>query len=195
MGEPEVNSSGSGLPTIFQRYQQELLPEEISDVEAAGDIRDKIELGINSHRVNSIGLGLPLSYYLVRSLGGDLRYNKALEITKFWFCIPNNNRRLESETIVFKRPNLRRSLDDFLKSDESDKEAFKRCTKAKVASEGFKATTCPSILVVEDVPVCAKLLCTILRQLNYSTKWVQNGQEAIDALREDPDLYSLVLWI
>ena len=190
MGEPEVNSSG--LPTIFQRYHQELLPEEISDVEAAGGIRDKIELGINSHRVNSIGLGLPLSYYLVRSLGGDLRYNKALEITKFWFCIPNNNRRLESETIVFKRPNLRRSLDDFLKSDESDKEAFKRCTKAKVASEGFKATTCPSILVVEDVPVCAKLLCTILRQLNCSTKWVQNGQEAIDALREDPDLYSLV---
>jgi PAS domain S-box-containing protein len=189
MVEPDVTSSG--LPAIFQRYHQELLPEDMIDLEAAGNIRDRIESRVNSHRTNSIGLGLPLSYHLVRSLGGDLRYGTTPEITKFWFCIPHNNGRLASERIVFERPNLRRSLDDFLKPDESEKDAF-RCTKAKVASDGLKAMVCPSILVVEDVAVCAKLLCTILRQLNCSTKWVQNGQEAVDALRQNPDLYSLV---
>ncbi|KAI2506120.1 cheY-homologous receiver domain [Fragilaria crotonensis] len=189
MVEPDVTSSG--LPPIFQRYHQELLPEDMVDLEAAGNIRDRIESRVNSHRTNSIGLGLPLSYHLVRSLGGDLRYSTTPEITKFWFSIPHNNGRLESERIVFERPNLRRSLNDFLKPEESEKEAF-RCTKAKVASDGLKAMVCPSILVVEDVAVCAKLLCTILRQFNCSTKWVQNGQEAVDALRQDPDLYSLV---
>jgi PAS domain S-box-containing protein len=187
--EPEMTSSG--LPAIFQRYHQELLPEDMIDLEAAGNIRDRIESGINCHRTNSIGLGLPLSYHLVRSLGGDLRYSTTPEVTKFWFCIPHNNVSPESERIAFERPNLRRSLDDFLKPEKSETDAF-RCTKAKVASDGLKAMVCPSILVVEDVAVCAKLLCTILRQFNCSTKWVQNGQEAVDALRQDPDLYSLI---
>jgi CheY-like chemotaxis protein len=51
----------------------------------------------------------------------------------------------------------------------------------------------PLVLVVEDTPVCARLLCTILRQFKCTTKWVENGQEALDELRESPEIYSLVL--
>jgi CheY-like chemotaxis protein len=42
--------------------------------------------------------------------------------------------------------------------------------------------------------VCAKLLCTIfLRHFNYSIKWVENGQEAVDLVRKEPNMYNLIL--
>jgi PAS domain S-box-containing protein len=176
------------LPPIFQRYHQELLPEEMVDLDAAGSLRDKIESGINSSRHNSIGIGLALSYHLVSALGGDLRYSSTPKITSFWFSIPHNNGMLETERITFKRRGKRKS--QFIAGDEPQ-DAFS-CSKAKVACDGLTALDIPSVLVVEDVPICAKLLCTILQQFKCSTKWVKNGQEAIDELKQHPDMYSLV---
>jgi PAS domain S-box-containing protein len=63
-----------------------------------------------------------------------------------------------------------------------------------IASSGLKAMDPPSILVVDDTAVCAKLLCTTLTKVQCSTTWVQNGQEAVDLLRAStPGMYSLIL--
>jgi CheY-like chemotaxis protein len=51
----------------------------------------------------------------------------------------------------------------------------------------------PSVLVVEDTPMCAKLLCTILRQFNCSTTWVKNDQESVDLQRAEHAAYSLII--
>jgi PAS domain S-box-containing protein len=52
----------------------------------------------------------------------------------------------------------------------------------------------PSILVVEDTALCAKLLCMTLKKALCSVTWVDNGQKAVDLLREStPGMYSLIL--
>ncbi len=63
-----------------------------------------------------------------------------------------------------------------------------------IASSGLEAMDPPSILVVEDTAMCAKLLCTTLGKALCSATWVQNGQEAVDLLRASiPGMYSLIL--
>jgi CheY-like chemotaxis protein len=63
-----------------------------------------------------------------------------------------------------------------------------------IASSGLQAMNPPSILVVEDTAMCAKLLCTTLTKVQSSTTWVQNGQEAVDLLRASaPDMYNLIV--
>jgi CheY-like chemotaxis protein len=63
-----------------------------------------------------------------------------------------------------------------------------------IASCGLQAMDPPSILVVEDTAMCAKLLCTTLRKALCSATWVQNGQEAVDLLRASaPGMYNLIL--
>jgi PAS domain S-box-containing protein len=63
-----------------------------------------------------------------------------------------------------------------------------------IACNGLKAMDPPSILVVEDTAMCAKLLCRTLRKVGCSATWVENGQQAVDLLREStPGIYSLIL--
>jgi PAS domain S-box-containing protein len=63
-----------------------------------------------------------------------------------------------------------------------------------IAACGLKALGAPSILVVEDTAMCAKLLCMLLRKSLCSATWVDNGQKAVDLLRESiPGMYSLIL--
>ena len=63
-----------------------------------------------------------------------------------------------------------------------------------IASSGLKAMDPPSVLVVEDTAMCAKLLCTKLGNALCSATWVQNGQEAVDLLRTStPGMYSLII--
>jgi PAS domain S-box-containing protein len=63
-----------------------------------------------------------------------------------------------------------------------------------IACIGLKAMDPPSILVVEDTAMCAKLLCMTLRKAGCSATWVENGQKAVDLLRAStPGMYSLIL--
>ena len=63
-----------------------------------------------------------------------------------------------------------------------------------IASSGLNAMDPPSILVVEDTAMCAKLLCMVLRKSLCSATWVDNGQKAVDLLRgSSPGMYSLIL--
>jgi len=197
----------TNLPPIFQRYHQELVPEETQDFEQATTLRDKIEKGINSHRQNGIGIGLSLTYHLVRALGGELCYSSEPGLTQFWFSVPHALEQLASERIVRKGPQKREipktsgnrgSLDSApLKKAHVIRETVVPDTlvsKSDIVCNGVISLYPPSVLVVEDVTTCAKLLCMSLRKANCSPTWVENGQLAIDHLRSSaPGMYSLIL--
>ena len=55
-------------------------------------VRIEMEEKLRDLRQNGVGVGLPLSYHLVRSLGGDLRHdtNYAVKGTRIWFFIPTD---------------------------------------------------------------------------------------------------------
>lgn len=191
--EPAAGCTDTKLPSIFQRYHQEMLPDEILDFDQAMNLRDKIEQGINSHRKVSLGIGLSLSYHLVLALGGDLRYSSQPGLTKFWFSVPQCHDELPFERIVLDTAvssNYRHS--HVVPTPQDDMEPY--VPKSSIARNGLKAMDPPSILVVEDVNSCAKILCNALRKVNCATTWVENGQEAVDLLRTSPPgMYSLVL--
>jgi hypothetical protein len=54
-------------------------------------VRVTMEKKLRDLRQNGVGVGLPLSYHLVRSLGGDLRHDThyAEKGTRIWFFLPN----------------------------------------------------------------------------------------------------------
>jgi len=65
---------------------------------------------------------------------------------------------------------------------------------ATLAEKGIKCQVPPSVLVVEDTKACAKMMCMILNKFGCSTKWAENGQIAVDILKEaTPGMYDLVL--
>jgi PAS domain S-box-containing protein len=218
LGSNSAHNSTSSLPAIFQRYHQELLPLEESlshgiDLDKASDRRDNIVTGINSLRHNSMGMSLSLAYHLVRTLGGDLRYaSKPDKFTRFWFSLPHNNGGvLSSERIVFDRPKVRYA-GLYTKPNEEPMQYNKMPAPVPTATAMTKSPPLPpilaasstsapllpyvmdspSVLVVEDVPICAKLLCTILRQFKCTATWVKNGQEAVDLLTKEPDRHTLI---
>jgi hypothetical protein len=59
-------------------------PDEIQKVRA------QMEEKLKDLKQNGVGAGLPLSYHLVRSLGGDLRHDSqyAKKGTRIWFALP-----------------------------------------------------------------------------------------------------------
>jgi PAS domain S-box-containing protein len=198
-----ASAEASGLPAIFQRYHQEFIPDATTDWEEAKSLRDKIEAGVINHRENSIGIGLSLSYHIVAALGGDLRYSSdpAKGLTKFWFSLPAPS----NATVLLKhvlmsaaipdQPTKRRRIVNEDDTDGAKKMPAFSYTKADVASCGVTAMDPPTVLVVEDSAVCAKLLCRTLNKLNIPTKWVANGQEAIDLLKssEGTGIFNLIL--
>lgn len=193
--DEEAEASTSGLPPVFQRYQVE--PMEIegegSDRGSISSLRDKIETGVNSLRENCTGIGLSLSYHIVAALGGDLRYCSSNGITKFWFSLPfkeslPSDSGGESVTRTLQTKKRRRIV-----AEQENSNPFK-CTKKDVASNGVEAMDPPSVLVVEDTPVCAKLICRTLNKLSVPTQWVTNGQEAVDMLQEEGGkVFNLIL--
>jgi len=58
-------------------------PDEIQKVRA------EMEEGLKDLKQNGVGVGLPLSYHLVRVLGGDLRHENLSQGTRIWFALPN----------------------------------------------------------------------------------------------------------
>jgi CheY-like chemotaxis protein len=220
----ESNEVNTKLPAIFQRYHQVLLPEETLDMEVATSLRDDIELGVGSLSETLVGIGLSLSYHLVLALGGVIRYSSQLGLTKFWFSLPQENdaalppkpssvtptsheRIAKPDVKLFQQVAFPASKK---RAASRDREIGANGRQMKflgdqpiipvpvpvknIASRGLNAMDTPSILVVEDTAMCAKLLCMMLQKSHCSATWVDNGQKAVDLLRESlPGMYSLIL--
>jgi CheY-like chemotaxis protein len=87
--EMAPDAAAGDLPTVFQKYHQEVIPEQAVDLEAAATLRDKIEQRISCHKRQGMGVGLSLSYHLVQEIGGELRCSSTMgQGTTFWFSLP-----------------------------------------------------------------------------------------------------------
>lgn len=125
--EMSPDAAEGDLPTIFQRYHQEFLPEDTEDLTMAISLREKIEEGINSQKKNGLGIGLSLTYHLVQALGGELECSSVMgEGTSFHFSLPINVVRnstvnamikLPSVTVINKKPAL---IQTDLKKEKSE---------------------------------------------------------------------------
>jgi CheY-like chemotaxis protein len=96
----EIIDNGKGLPTgtclddglvdnapaPSHRYvvSRKTNKDDPVDMEKA---RAEMEEGLRSLKQNGVGVGLPLSYHLVRMLGGDLRYEKLPVGTRMYFTL------------------------------------------------------------------------------------------------------------
>mmetsp|Transcript_15524 Transcript_15524/g.22124 ORF Transcript_15524/g.22124 Transcript_15524/m.22124 type:complete len:719 (-) Transcript_15524:1218-3374(-) len=204
------------LPLIFQRYHQQFIPEETTDFDKASDLRKKIEDGISSHRKNGLGIGLSLSYHLVLSLGGDLRYSSAPGMTKFWFSLPASpsggslvsdlpcakytreilvlDEGMSSINLAEDTVAAKRKFQPMEEEKSMDEEPEIVVQKQKIASQGLKAMETPGVLVVEDTDACAKLLMMMLTKMNCSPTRASNGQEAVDIIRNsNASMFNLIL--
>jgi PAS domain S-box-containing protein len=204
------SGSSDSLPPIFQRYHHELLPEDIVDFEEASSLRSRIEESVSSHRKNSIGIGLSLSYFLVQALGGELRCSSAIgQSTKFWFSLPvpeplpgaiqeptpDYDSKEEISPSGTGYCHVKEVTPEKMTVKELPQEILlPQVPKANIAQFGLTAMDRPSVLVVEDTALCAKLLCKALGTFQCSSSWAANGQEAVDMLRSStPNLYDLIL--
>jgi hypothetical protein len=119
----EVIDDGNGLPTgtcldkgdvsggkyketaPIHRYViggRRRLASPTNDPDELHRFRVEMEEKLRDLRQNGVGVGLPLSYHLVRSLGGDLRNdtNYAVKGTRIWFFIPNGDDKGEEVGMV-----------------------------------------------------------------------------------------------
>lgn len=100
----EVTDNGKGLPpgtcldgtttdmdVISARSHRHLISNRGSDdPDELQKARTEIEEGLRNLKQNGVGVGLPLSYHLVRMLGGDLRHDTDyVGGTKIFFVVPN----------------------------------------------------------------------------------------------------------
>ena len=100
----EVTDNGKGLPpgtcldgtttdmdVIRARSRRHLISNRGSDdPDELQKARTQIEEGLRNLKQNGVGVGLPLSYHLVRMLGGDLRHDTDyVGGTKIFFVVPN----------------------------------------------------------------------------------------------------------
>jgi len=188
------------------------------DDKALQAARVEIEEQIKSRNTNGMGIGLPLSYYLAASLGSDLRFSSKPGVgAKFWLAVPDNNRGssaaesgvLKSETIhlgsILGEGSTGSASDDdfsiafssdsanqFLEEDAQDSNLA--VPAARIAECGVRAMVQPSILLVEDTSVSAKMITMQLRKIGCAICWAKDGKEAVDILREsEPGLFDLVL--
>lgn len=196
-------------------------PDEIEKARA------EMEEGLRSLKQNGVGVGLSLSYHLVRMLGGDLRHEKLSVGTKIYFTLQcqekdtvvDNEDLLKTDTIlkskmlpmeisfVPKQENSakRQRVDDFefgnfVSSDSSMTTSGDSDTVVSgpaavaVAKCGVKAEFPFSVLIVEDTDICARVLGMQLKKLKCSTQRAENGQVAIDILKNSmPGTFDMVL--
>jgi len=101
----EVMDDGKGLPpgTCLDATNNGIIPENggshryaigrhvnQNDPDELQKARAEMEEGLRSLKQNGVGVGLPVSYHLVRMLGGDLRHDAEFSGgTRIWFTLPN----------------------------------------------------------------------------------------------------------
>ena len=98
----EVTDNGKGLPpgtclegttdnVIYATTHHHFIRNRGSDdPDELYKARTEMEEGLRNLKQNGVGVGLPLSYHLVRMLGGDLRYDTDyVGGTKIFFVVPN----------------------------------------------------------------------------------------------------------
>jgi len=188
-GIGEVNG-GSRRYTIGNRGSQDD-PDELQKARA------EMEEGLRNLKQNGVGVGLPVSYHLVRMLGGDLRHDAEFSGgTRIWFTLPNKIEDgdeddqydvLKTETITKK--GLPPTQISFVQSGQSDIKKRKRGEDAEfgnfVSSDSSAATSndcddstmvtsTPKGKYVDSVPPAAVAKCGVKASMPFSVLIVED---------------------
>mmetsp|Transcript_4270 Transcript_4270/g.9202 ORF Transcript_4270/g.9202 Transcript_4270/m.9202 type:complete len:802 (+) Transcript_4270:255-2660(+) len=245
----EVLDDGKGLPpgTCLDATNDAIGPVRVGshrynigkrgnqdDPDKLQKARTDMEEGLRNLKQNGVGVGLPLSYHLVRMLGGDLRHDaEFLGGTRIWFTLPNAIGDIDDQYDVLQTDQIfkkglppaqisfvenggessrKRMRDDdahfgyFVSSDSSAATSVEldditeaptidtTPQPAAVAKCGVKAQMPFSVLIVEDTDICARLLGMQLKKMKCSTQRAENGQVALDILKNSmPGQFDLIL--
>lgn len=209
-----VHDTGSGFmpasaDTTFGQLQNQA--QAASEVELSRARLGNLSLADDASK--GLGVGLNLTYALVRALGGELRYESKPGDTRFWFALPYKAKGAVEPEMRFtgSAPSAPDSLCawDSISSDESDQstidsndmrdfvdenEVSKQVSPASLAGKGLEAMDPPHVLVVEDTPMCAKILKLMLSKLGCSCDIVEDGAQAVAALKAAPaGKYGIIL--
>ena len=150
--EMPQNAAEGDLPVIFQRYHQELLPEDTLNLVIATSLREKIEQGINTHKKTGMGIGLSLTYHLVQQLGGELRCHSTMgEGTRFYFSLPKSVSKpiahagpLVAKEVVSPLPNIPQNVKDLLGKTPTKKIGSSSATATTGSGQSYDNTTITS---------------------------------------------------
>jgi len=165
-----VSDTGHGLSTnlkhVFERYHAGVLSTDDSSKLSEEDIDSVHEklastLSFSSKNTTGLGVGLNLTYGLVRSLGGELCYQSSSTGSQFWFVIPvticdpldgSEYTHLNLSSMLSRRESPDPADASFTNMSESDGGTFKKrtpsaeqmCSFAEViANEGLQAMQAP----------------------------------------------------
>eukprot|EP00984_Skeletonema_dohrnii_P020010 scaffold9681_cov103-Skeletonema_dohrnii-CCMP3373.AAC.3 len=159
--------------------------------------RAEMEEGLRNLKQNGVGVGLPVSYHLVRMLGGDLRHDAEFSGgTRIWFTLPNKIEDgdeddqyevLKTETIPKK--GLPPTQISFVQSGQSDNKKRKREDDAEfgnfVSSDSSAATsndgddstmanTAQKSKHIDSVPPAAVAKCGVKASMPFSVLIVED---------------------
>lgn len=141
----EVRDTGIGMSDKFQKQIFEAFSQEVS---------------VDNHgrSINGTGLGMAISYSIMKNLGGSLEVESELgKGSTFTVTLPAEY--LEEIPVM---PNVPPVYDN------------------------TELTTAKNILVAEDNEINAEILTEILEEAGHSTVLAHNGQEAVDAFKNSP---------
>lgn len=162
-----IQDTGQGIPAdqlmnIFGRFFQANTPGE--------------------KKIIGSGIGLALTYELVKLMGGDIQVQSELgKGTTFTFNLPITNNALSAATFL-------ESSNPLLEETALASTIIENKSTLTVNPNASPTSESPSVLIVEDNPQIQEILIASLED-HYLLLIANNGQEGINmALEEIPDL-------
>ncbi|MCL7488132.1 MAG: ATP-binding protein [Desulfobulbaceae bacterium] len=114
----------------------------------------------HSRKYGGTGLGLPISRQIVRQMGGNIHLvSKKGEGATFWFVLP------------FSTPEISQVVDD--------------AVPGRIAADHFAESFSGHILLADDDFINTTLAVSLLEQVGFTVKSVNNGRAAVDAWVQD----------
>mmetsp|Transcript_23630 Transcript_23630/g.75841 ORF Transcript_23630/g.75841 Transcript_23630/m.75841 type:complete len:705 (-) Transcript_23630:337-2451(-) len=221
----EDDGCGLGDSEVFSRHGVRVPDEATINAQPnlPENTRARLDSSVHlSSGKEGLGIGLALTYVLLRELGSELRYETTPEgRTRFYFHLDATGSTPHTETITValgddvpvatpvptdppapagvhaKPPSiaLTPSVHGSGTTVTGQPTVGPQHTAADVAAKGLSASDDDTklVLIVEDSPMCAKLLSKFLQKMFIASTIAENGAVALDRLDADPLLYSLIL--
>ena len=205
-GEDVLSSDTGGMKRApIHRYVVGNRGMSSNDPDQIQKARSEMEEKLRDLKQNGVGVGLPLSYHLVRSLGGDLRHDHLAEKgTRIWFVLPDVTDEtkmevesvalLKSQTVIKKhgQPPVSITLDinqaagnKRRRTDDNDFATFSSDTSTSSSSETAETPMTAAEPVPEEPAPEAVAKCGVKASMPFSVLIVEDTDICKCCLYED----------